>query len=513
MKKKTMFKTGSRYSALLCVLSMTAGCLTGCGNTVADNKTDVSSAATGTTVVSTTTAENETTAETFDPRAICEGVTLTIAIADDDLVIDWNTNEMTLAIEEALGVDLKFEAYASADFLDKINVMVNGGDELPDMIWGSNAGVGGLNGSYENWASEEVLIPLNEYYENPDYSANINEACEKIGVDIPSLLEDADGNIWAAPAYYQFPTNTVPCKLWINKEYCQKLGFDEIPTTTEGFYELCKAIATDIEAGLLADFWYYPQMLNSEDKFIQNSTRLEYDYIPGLEGPEGRVEAFYVPIIPGAGGVITIDCENPDAAFLVMDYMCRQDLSISNRYGQQGEDWDYWENVDESRFDEGITKENYTGRLASEYPEPIMIAYSDGTFWSGGNPNNRSYMQAGPGIVSMDIYWGIAIKKDTSTEAGQVAYEYNQLYVGSILETLNWIPDEHVTRLPMTSEEISVSNEIQVTLSNYVRESIGAFLTGQWDIDEYWDTYMAELEKIGYKELLEIYQTSYDRTK
>lgn len=122
-------------------------------------------------------------------------------------------------------------------------------------------------------------------------------------------------------------------------------------------------------------------------------------------------------------------------------------------------------------------------------------------------------MQAGPGIVSMDIYWGIAIKKDTSTEAGQVAYEYNQLYVGSILETLNWIPDEHVTRLPMTSEEISVSNEIQVTLSNYVRESIGAFLTGQWDIDEYWDTYMAELEKIGYKELLEIYQTSYDRTK
>ena len=254
-------------------------------------------------------------------------------------------------------------------------------------------------------------------------------------------------------------------------------------------------------------------MLNSEDKFIQNSTRLEYDYIPGLEGPEGRVEAFYVPIIPGAGGVITIDCENPDAAFLVMDYMCRQDLSISNRYGQQGEDWDYWENVDESRFDEGITKENYTGRLASEYPEPIMIAYSDGTFWSGGNPNNRSYMQAGPGIVSMDIYWGIAIKKDTSTEAGQVAYEYNQLYVGSILETLNWIPDEHVTRLPMTSEEISVSNEIQVTLSNYVRESIGAFLTGQWDIDEYWDTYMAELEKIGYKELLEIYQTSYDRTK
>ena len=87
MKKKTMFKTGSRYSALLCVLSMTAGCLTGCGNTVADNKTDVSSAATGTTVVSTTTAENETTAETFDPRAICEGVTLTIAIADNDLVI------------------------------------------------------------------------------------------------------------------------------------------------------------------------------------------------------------------------------------------------------------------------------------------------------------------------------------------------------------------------------------------------------------------------------------------
>lgn len=65
----------------------------------------------------------------------------------------------------------------------------------------------------------------------------------------------------------------------------------------------------------------------------------------------------------------------------------------------------------------------------------------------------------------------------------------------------------------MTTEELADANEIQTTLSSYVRESIGAFLTGEWDIDTYWDTYLAELDKIGIDEVLALYQTAFDRTK
>ena len=39
------------------------------------------------------------------------------------------------------------------------------------------------------------------------------------------------------------------------------------------------------------------------------------------------------------------------------------------------------------------------------------------------------------------------------------------------------------------------------------------FITGELDIDENWDEYIAELEKMGALEVLEVYQTAYDRTK
>ena len=45
----------------------------------------------------------------------------------------------------------------------------------------------------------------------------------------------------------------------------------------------------------------------------------------------------------------------------------------------------------------------------------------------------------------------------------------------------------------------------------YVKESTGAFLTGKKDIDAEWDSYIKELEKLQYKEYLEVLQTAYDR--
>lgn len=535
-----------------------------------------------------------------DVRKICEGVTLTIAVADDDEVSTWDDNLMTKRIEEELGVNLEFEAYASADFLDKINAMVHGGDELPDMIWVS--GTGTFGNAYLNWAAEEAIIPLNEYFANPAYAKYINIASEKAGQDIPSLLADATGGIYAMPKYFQFPTDTVAYKMWINAKYAKKVGFDEIPTTIEGFYELCKAfkaagdvngnglddeicltgrgdnlrwfnylmsafayawddhyldvtdgslsfaytsdawkeglkfikkfldeglidttaltndknaynaIAKNKDVVVLADVYYYAQMtMDTVDE--TNRVKLMYDYVPAFSSSIKKGEAMYAPVVAQAGGMITADCENPLAAFLVMDFMCSEEMSITNRYGQQGIHWDYWENADEALLPEGKTLDLFKGRLASRYPEPTMIAYNDGAFWNTGEPRDTSYMQVGPAIQTIDLYWGCATQQDGSTESGKLEVDWNTLYVNSILDTLAQIPDEHVEIMPMTTDETDASNKIQVTLDNYVKESIGAFLTGVWDIDMYWDTYLAELDKIGVDEVLEIYQRAYDRTK
>ena len=68
------------------------------------------------------------------PAMAEEPVVLTVAISDKTNVEDYNTNEMTLYIENALNVDLQFNVYASVDYNNKINLMVTSGDKLEDII-------------------------------------------------------------------------------------------------------------------------------------------------------------------------------------------------------------------------------------------------------------------------------------------------------------------------------------------------------------------------------------------
>lgn len=70
---------------------------------------------------------------------------------------------------------------------------------------------------------------------------------------------------------------------------------------------------------------------------------------------------------------------------------------------------------------------------------------------------------------------------------------------------------EVVSYMPLTLEETESVSDIKATLGTYVIEMTSAFLTGNKDIDADWDAYIAELDKIGYKKILEVYQAAYDR--
>ena len=80
-------------------------------------------------------------------------VKLTIAIPDKVNVEDYNTNVMTLQLEEELGIDIEFMVLASTDYATKINLMVQSGDKLPDAIICSSMS---LDMIY-SWAQEGAL--------------------------------------------------------------------------------------------------------------------------------------------------------------------------------------------------------------------------------------------------------------------------------------------------------------------------------------------------------------------
>lgn len=106
----------------------------------------------------------------------------------------------------------------------------------------------------------------------------------------------------------------------------------------------------------------------------------------------------------------------------------------------------------------------------------------------------------------------MAVKGKNLSEEETLDLEYTVELNAIIKELYNYSPEQIVDTAPLTSEESASIADAKATLKDYVSESIGAFLTGSWDIDEKWDDYLAELEKIGYKDVLATYQIGYDRT-
>lgn len=565
--------------AVACVSSALAGC----GNSEQQKE----SAVVSTTVTKSAEASetsSQTVSEEFDPKTITDGVKLTVAIQENVKVEDYDTNKTTLAIEEALGVDLEFVTFPAADYESKLNVMVQSGETLPDIICLPGA-------NHTSWAAEGAIISLNEFYEDPNLSANLRIASENIGKDIAYYMQDADGNIWGIPQYGESLGGQVAQKMWIYKPWLDAIG-EEVPTTPEEFYEVCKKLAdTDLNGNGKADellisgcntaggqTWinylmtpfvyahdsnylvvedgqlsfaytsegwkeglkyirrffeeglftteiltqdgsqYWAQVYSEEPSVFsfvyyhyandQLENKVNYTCIPALENEDGVAQAYYSygkPSTTNVGAVISADCENPEAAFLVCDYLCNREVSISQRYGERGVNWDYWE---DAKVD---NKEDYEAAFPGY--EISLYLYDNDGFWASTEAQNISYLQKCPYIFDVNIPAGIAtLKVDAAeTEADQLKAETSKIVNTAIMECFEYIPEEYVDIMPLTADETAEISDVKATLTSYVKECLAAFITGTKDIDAEWDAYLAELEKIGYKELLEVYQEAYDR--
>ena len=62
-----------------------------------------------------------------------------------------------------------------------------------------------------------------------------------------------------------------------------------------------------------------------------------------------------------------------------------------------------------------------------------------------------------------------------------------------------------------TAEEQSVLDSYMVEINIYVEEMHDKFITGVEDIDASWDTFVANLERMNYRQVVEQYQAAYDR--
>ena len=220
---------------LLALVMMFSLVLTGCGNAEPDPTEPPESG-----------EQVQQPSEGGEAEQPAEPVTLTVWVESITKVADYNNNQLTTWLEEQGNFDLQITSIPSADFATKINMALTVGavEELPDIIIGNGKTMPAA--SVMDWADTGTIIPLTQYYNDPELAENINLAKERTGVDYTAQLYMPDGEIYTIGKYNQSYGNEYSAKTWIYKPWLDALGLD-MPKTPEDFYNVLKAVSeTDL---------------------------------------------------------------------------------------------------------------------------------------------------------------------------------------------------------------------------------------------------------------------------
>ncbi|MBE5782021.1 MAG: extracellular solute-binding protein [Clostridiales bacterium] len=529
-----------------------------------------------------------------------EKIKLTVGVEQNAMVEDFETNKMTLWLEEQTGIDLEFVIYPNGEISTKLELAVAaGGSELPDVIIGSFS-----QAQIMPWAEAGMILPVTEYYKT--LSVWPQEALATDGLELEDVLKymiSYDGEIYGVLRYIGASNNEhntyrlnfyVPWLEALNLEKPKTLqdlydvlvairdkdpngnGIkDEIPLTgyTGSIANLRKALMTPFiytqneywtvdEEGkigvcfntdewreglrfvrkLFAEGLADPAMftqdqnamtvtLSQEEHVVgafcrissscMSSTdpkRYEWDRQQFFTGFDGNTVAGYVPTMPVISGLITLNCKNPEAAFMFLDYLSGYDASLVSRIGfseeiteVNEEDYqyflDFWANEAKYNYPEIF----YGDKTHPEYLPMNRYAY-DQTYW--GNLQNTGWQQTGPCIITqaMTDWFSSASKMESEQQKLNYVDQYRARH--SLLEAVALRdPSKVVAGLVYTEDEQTVIADYYAEIKTFVETTWAAYAVGTLDIedDKAWNDYIAQLDRMHLEECIEAAQAAYDR--
>lgn len=217
----------------------------------------------------------------------------------------------------------------------------------------------------------------------------------------------------------------------------------------------------------------------------------DYVLMPALEGPEGVRWSAYNPYLPYATGdfIITDRCEHPDIAFRWVDGLYDLETTLRSVQGVPGVNWEWAQ----------------PGQIGSDGDQAIW--HSLPTPEAAGEPTRNSWVQTGPSYRSARVRFGEAVddpemlRYNLDTITQEVLEEYRQ-------PAEMWMPP-----LSFTQEEAQVIAEGDATLIPFVQQRFAEWVTGNRSVDDDWEGYLEELNRLGLEEYLATYQTALDRAE
>jgi putative aldouronate transport system substrate-binding protein len=459
-------------------------------------------------------------------------------------------------LEEKTGVEIEWRNFTGASFNDRRNLAMSSG-EMPDAIM--NAGYS----DYEllNLAKDEAIVPLNDLIDN--YMPNLQKVLEE-APHYRAMMTAPDGNIYAFPWIEELgdgkeSIHSVDNFPWINVAWLDELGL-EMPTTTEELKEVLIAFRDHDPAGGgqtipmsfiindggqdlgflfgsfgLGDNWdrtvvtndgevkltaadegykeaikfmnelYEEDLLDIEGfeqdwpKYVAkgqegryglyftwdkgNITGMgdDYDLMRPLAGPDGHIN---VTRTNGMGFdrsrmVITSANQNLELTAKWIDQLYDPNQSVQNNWGTYGDDTQ--QNIFE--FDE-------SAQMLKHLPlEGAPVELRERTSVGGPLAILDSYY----GTVTTkpdDAAWRLGLMKEVMVPYMQAENIYPRVFHGI--------------------DELNRLSTIEADLIPYVNRKRAEWITNG-KVEQEWEEYLTELDRLGFQEWLQIKQAGYDR--
>jgi len=494
------------------------------------------------------------------------GVLAVPALAEEDTTFSvavvrwtevWGTDFTETAflneISEATGVNIEWQPYYNANWGDqKALLLASGLEALPDAFFGSIS----LNDS-DIMANTEYFVELTDLIE--EYMPNLTAIFEK-DPDLKALATDAEGNIWSLPK--KLPMRPITAnEMYINKVWLDELSLDmpntyeELADTLVAFSESgedrigfisAASLAGDLNnlllpfgvqtsragnfMGLNADGepYFVPVSENYKaavawahdlyergaldpERFTQTSDMVrakiqdttagprtgivfgwtadsellgnagDYVVCPAVEGPDGERYVESDPTYLNYGRnelVITKNCSDPGKLLTWADQFYTDLASLQTYYGSIGD---------------GKIAANDDGTYEVLLPSEDSGINLDTSCWT------FSFRDHGPKYMD-EAFESNIILPTTEGDGIKLADDaVNAEYAHDTFPVVSYTADE--------LDEISF---LSPDINNFVSQQYADWVING-GVEEGWDAYISQLEKMSYQDLVDIHVEAYER--
>ena len=502
-----------------------------------------------------------------------ESVKLSVFIPQNSDVVDLKDNVVFQDLQAATNIDFDLTAVPGQDASEKLNLLLASG-EYPEVIMGTALSAQDLE---RYGVQEGILMPLNDLIDKyaPNIKAQLEEhpnwkediTCSDGNIyGIPTVDSGGVGHVNSPMKYWinqewldklglDMPETTEEFKEVLTAFKTQDPNgngvADEIPLTGAinswnadpylfllnafGYFDMSFYYLKDDTIHSILDQDYmreglrymndlYANGLIDPAAFTQDNSQLsaignnegveilgvsgaghvgmlfdinnveryhKYAMMLPLKGPGGYQAIPYTTSVSLSGSNFTITnaCEQPEVSIQIADLFSTEEWTVKGQVGVQGVEWDV---ADAGTF--GMDGETPARIKFLQYQTPGQVVDA----WWG------TYR-------GMEPDWKVAVQTDG--DIMDPANFESRLYQ----ETMRLKPYaadvDPIPTLLYSDDESTAFTQYKTAVEDYAKIAIVEFINGKRDVERDWDSYLADLENLGYGKMIELIQKTYDAKK